>query len=54
MGRVGAGDSHGQQGKQKSDQLTQHGDWYPSGEWGNNSKPIIKGDMDKNVKNIDL
>ena len=37
MGRVGARDGNRQWGKQTSDQLTQHGDWYPSGELGNSS-----------------
>ena len=31
--------------------VTQRGNWYPSGELGNSSKPIIKGYMEKNVKN---
>ena len=30
--------------------MTQRGNWYPSGEIGNSSKPIIKGYMEKNVK----
>ena len=31
--------------------VTQRGSWYPSGELGNSSKPIIKGYMEKNMKN---
>ena len=31
--------------------VTQHGNWYPSGELVNSSKPIIKGYMEKNMKN---
>ena len=31
--------------------MTQRGIWYPSGELGNSSKAIIKGDMEKNMTN---
>ena len=31
--------------------VTQHGNWYPSGELVNSSKPIIKGYVEENMKN---
>ena len=31
--------------------VTQRGIWYPSGELGNSSKAIIKGNMEKNMTN---
>ena len=31
--------------------VTQRGIWYPSGELGNSSKAIIKGNMKKNMTN---
>ena len=31
--------------------VTQRGSWHPSGKLGNSSKPIIKGYMEKNMKN---
>ena len=31
--------------------MTQRGIWYPSGELGNSSKAIIKGNMEKNMTN---
>ena len=35
----------------KGSKLTQRGSWCPSGDLGNSSKPIIKGYMEKNMKN---
>ena len=32
--------------------VTQRGSWYPSGELGNGSKPIIKGYVEKNMKTL--
>ena len=31
--------------------VTQRGIWYPSGELGNGSKAIIKGNMERNMTN---
>ena len=36
---------------QKNEMMTQRGSWCPSGQLGNSTKPIIKGYMEKTMKN---